>query len=109
MKRREKTALSSDLTLDCVWKVLLSVETWTEQLSVGVVLFPQWGKEKWRSEYGPMAKQEGGEWASKRGRSHINRLFHLQRCVTVCVIEAEEEVVCRGVVRGNGKTNGPLI
>lgn len=39
--------------------------------------------------------------------SHINRLFHLQRCATVCVIEVEEGgeaaavvVVYRGVVRG---------
>lgn len=31
--------------------------------------------------------------------SHINRLFHLQRCMSECVT-GMEEVVCRGAVRG---------
>lgn len=33
------------------------------------------------------------------GPSHINRLFHLQRCASECVT-GMEEAVCRGAVRG---------
>lgn len=33
------------------------------------------------------------------GPSHINRLFHLQRCTSECVT-GMEEAVCRGAVRG---------
>lgn len=54
-------------------------------------------------------RREGSE--AQRG-SHINRLFHLQRCATVCVTEVEEArglAVYRGVVKGKWQVNGPLI
>lgn len=41
-------------------------------------------------------------------RSHINRLFHLQRCVSVCVTEMEE--VVHGVWLGEWQSpNGPVV
>lgn len=98
-----KTVLSPGLILDCVWKVFLSVETWTEQLNFGVVWFPHQRKETW-------AEQEGGERGSWRKGAipHQQALSPPEVYECVCVIESEEEV-CRGVVRGMAKPTVQLF
>lgn len=47
-------------------------------------------------------RKEGHKGAEGKGQSHINRLFHLQRCVSVCVCVSflMEEAVRWGVVKG---------
>lgn len=92
-----KTVLSSGL----VWKVFLSVETWTEQLNFGVVWFPHQSKETWGSESGPMAEQEGGEWGSWRKGAipHQQALSPPEVYECVCVLLSRRRR-CAGVWSG---------
>lgn len=74
-----------------------SILVWPDSLTSVEVSRDLWLNRKEGSE------RVGGEW-----RSQINRLFHLQRCVSMCVAEMEEAVRW-GVVRGMAKPNGQVI
>lgn len=65
-----------------------------------------WFSHRGRGKWVWLRRGVGGGMVGE-GPSHINRLFHLQRCASECVT-GMEEAECRGAVRGIEKPTVPF-